>query len=307
LTRSELSKRTNKENSLFFSMPQTLVDCLFHKQTNTCTYIVRADDSHYCAVIDPVLDFSISDGRYWTEHIDKVVEFVAKNSLEPKWILETHAHADHLTGAYFLAHKFPGANIGIGEHIISVQTHFKKYFNLEDFKPDGSQFDHLFKDMEQFNIGTLLATAIHTPGHTPDSMSYHIGDCLFSGDTLFMPDGGSARCDFPNGSAKQLYNSVTKRMYTLPEETRMFVGHDYAPEGREFKWQTTIGDQKSSSKHLKSTTTEDEFVKVREERDKTLSAPGLLIPAIQVNIRGGRLPPVASNGVSYLLIPLHKG
>jgi len=286
-------------------MPKTLVDCLFHKATNTCTFIVRADDSAHCAIIDPVLDFSYAEG-YWTEHIDKICEFISNKNLEPKWILETHCHADHLTGAYFLAHKFPGANIGIGEHITIVQAHFKKYFNLEDFKPDGHQFDHLFKDLEQFAIGTLTATVLFTPGHTPDSVTYRIGDCLFSGDALFMPDGGSARCDFPSGSAKQLFQSVTKRLYSLPDETRMFVGHDYGPDGREYKWQTTIGEQKLNSKHIKSVTMEDEFVKIREERDKTLSTPALLNPAIQVNIRGGRLPPVASNGVSYLVIPLHK-
>jgi len=281
------------------------VSCLFHKATNTCNYIVRGKDSKFCAIIDPVLDFSLNDGKYWTEHVDKVVKFVKDNTLEPQWILETHAHADHLTGAHFLKQKFPDAKLGIGENIKEVQKHFKSVFNLGDeFFPDGRQFDHLFKDEEKFEIGSLQATVIHTPGHTPDSVSYHIGDCLFSGDTLFMPDGGSARCDFPSGSAQQLYNSVTKRMYPLPDSTRMFVGHSYPPEGKEPQWETTIGDQKQSSKHIKTDTTEEDYVKIREERDKTLSVPGLLFPSIQVNIRGGRLPSPVSNGISYLVIPI---
>jgi len=225
---------------------KAVVSCLFHKSTNTCNYIVRAENSKKCAIIDSVLDFNLSDGKYWTEHVDKVIQFVKENDLEPQWILETHIHADHLSGAQFLKNKFPAAKIAIGENIKMVQKHFKTFFNLGDeFQPDGKQFDNLFKDGESFEVGDLSGKVIHTPGHTPDSVSYHLGDCVFSGDTLFMPDGGSARCDFPNGSASQLFESISKKLYGLPDNTRMFVGHDYGPDGREIKWETTIDEQKN--------------------------------------------------------------
>jgi glyoxylase-like metal-dependent hydrolase (beta-lactamase superfamily II) len=284
---------------------QVLVDCLFHKQTNTCTFIVRPSDSKECAIIDSVLDFTPADGTCSFTHNEAVIHFVESHQLVPKWILETHAHADHITGAHYLKLKYPGAKVAIGEHITKVQAHFKKVFNLEDeFVPDGSQFDHLFRDGEEFGLGGVTCKVIHTPGHTPDSVSYLIGDAVFSGDTLFMPDGGSARCDFPSGSAKELYQSIHGRLYTLPDSTRMFVGHDYGPNGRAFQWETTIKDQKGSSLHIKHATTEEEYVSLRETRDKTLSAPNLLLYALQVNIRAGKLPPAEGNGQVYLKIPI---
>jgi len=268
--------------------------------------VVHGDNSKKCAIIDSVTDFSYPDGKYWYEHNQKVINMVRENHLEPEWILETHVHADHLTGADFLKQQFPNAKTAIGEHIKEVQSHWKGVFNLgEDFKTDGSQFDHLFKDGEEFSIGDLTAKVIHTPGHTPESVSYLIGDVLFSGDTLFLPDGGSARCDFPNGSASMLFKSVSKQ-FALPDATRMFVGHDYAPGNREIKWETTIGEQKTLSIHIKSSTTEEDYVKMREERDKTLNPPALLMPSIQVNIRAGKFPPPAANGTSYLVVPLSQ-
>jgi len=289
-----------------FARMTTVVDCLFHKGTNTCTYVVRGENSRKCAVIDSVMDFSYPDGKYWFEHNAKVINLINEKNLELEWILETHVHADHLTGAQHLKQQFPHAKTAIGEHIKEVQAYWKGVFNLgNEFTPDGSQWDHLFKEGEEFAVGDLTAKVIHTPGHTSDSVSYLIGDSLFSGDTLFMPDGGSARCDFPKGSASLLFQSVAKQ-YALPDSTRMFVGHDYAPGGRDFKWETTIGEQKEKSIHLKSGVTAADYIKMREERDKTLNSPALLLPSIQFNIRAGKFPPPASNGVSYLVIPLSQ-
>lgn len=278
----------------------------FHKDSSTWTYVVVEPGGRTAAIIDPVLDFDPKGGRTSTTSAQDVLDFVRAEGLEVHWILETHAHADHLSAGHWLKGRLPGAKLAIGEGIRSVQKTFRPIFNLgEHFPVDGSQFDHLFAADERFAIGGLDGRVIPVPGHTNDSNAYLIGDALFTGDSLFMPDGGTARCDFPGGSARLLYSSIRK-MFELPDETRVFVCHDYGPGGREFACETTIGEQKRSNIHVHEGTTEDEFVQMREARDASLGMPTLILPAVQTNIRAGALPEPEGNGVRYLKIPIDQ-
>jgi len=281
---------------------QLHVECFFHKDTNTATYVAHDPETKRTAIIDSVWDFDSASGVLSLAHNDKVVSYVKEHGLVVDWILETHSHADHLSGAQNLKERL-GGKIAIGEMITVVQETFSRVFNLKDFKSDGSQFDHLFKDNEEFKLGNVHCKVINTPGHTPSCVTYVIGDAAFAGDAIFMPDSGTGRCDFPKGSSEALYNS-SRRLYSLPESTRFFVGHDYAPNGREFKWESSVGDEMKGNKMLKSETTLSEFTSARDTRDATLPAPKLLLPAMQVNIRAGRLPSVEDNGVAFLKIPL---
>ena len=279
------------------------VRAFFDPATWTLTYIVKDPNSSSCAIVDSVLDYEAASGRTKTKSADQVIAMVESENLTVEWILETHVHADHLSAAPYLHNKL-GGKIGIGAHITDVQNIFGNLFNAEpEFRRDGSQFDHLFTDGDTFAIGGLTATAMHTPGHTPACMTYHIGDALFVGDTMFMPDFGTARCDFPGGDARVLYQSI-QRLLALPPETRMFMCHDYMPNGREMQYETTVGEQKVTNLHVHDGVSEDEFVAMRSAKDKTLSMPTLILPSVQVNMRAGELPPAEDNGVRYLKIPL---
>ncbi len=279
------------------------VRAFFDAATWTLTYVVKDPDSAHCAIIDSVLDYDAASGRTRTESADRVIAMIQVDDLIVDWILETHVHADHLSAAPYL-HRALGGQIGIGNHIVDVQTIFAALFNVEpEFKRDGSQFDALFDDNETFQIGGMTATAMHTPGHTPACMSYLIGDALFVGDTLFMPDYGTARCDFPGGDARTLYQSI-QRLLALPPETRMFLCHDYLPNGRELTYQTTVEAQRRSNIHVHSGISEEEFVTMRTAKDQTLSMPTLILPSVQINMRAGQLPPAEANGTRYLKIPL---
>jgi glyoxylase-like metal-dependent hydrolase (beta-lactamase superfamily II) len=284
---------------------QPSVTSFFHEDSNTISHVVREPDGPRCAIIDAVLDYDQAAGRTHTEFADQVAGFVREHDLEVEWILETHAHADHLSAAPYLREQL-GGRIGIGEHITDVQKLFRELFNLEKtFNTDGSQFDHLFKEGERFTIGALEGHVLYTPGHTPACITYVIGDAAFVGDTLFMPDGGTARADFPGGDAATLYHSIEK-ILALPPATRLFVCHDYGPDGRAIAWETTVAEQRARNKHVREGVSEAEFVKMRTERDKCLSVPQLLIPSIQVNMRAGELPPPEDNGVSYIKVPLNR-
>jgi glyoxylase-like metal-dependent hydrolase (beta-lactamase superfamily II) len=286
-------------------MSKIKVDAFFDNGTNTVTYIAVDVATGLCAIIDPVLDYQANSGRTSTESADKIVSHIDKFGYKVEWILETHAHADHLTAAPYLKAKL-GGSIGIGEHIVRVQSTFKKLFNLQDeFVTDGHQFDHLFSDDEKFRLGHLDVRVMHTPGHTPACVSYLVEDCAFVGDTLFMPDYGTARTDFPDGSAHRLYQSIQK-ILACPGTTRIFVGHDYLPKGRsEFVWETSVLEQKRHNIHVHEGISQQDFVTMRETRDAGLDVPKLLLPAIQINIRGGELPPAEANGQRYLKIPLN--
>jgi len=283
----------------------------FDEDTFTFTYVVDGGTGSVCAVIDSVLNYDPKSGRTSTKSADQVIEYVQSEKLKTEWLLETHAHADHLSAAPYLK-RILGGKIAIGEAIRSVQAVFKTVFNLQaEFKLDGSQFDHLFKADERFFIGNIPAQAWHVPGHTPADMAYavdgHDGQTVFVGDTLFMPDVGSARCDFPGGNAQTLYKSV-QRILALPGHTRLMMCHDYpplGPEGREPRFETTVSEQREKNIHLHDGVTEEQFVQMRQARDSTLAMPTLLLPSIQVNIRGGELPPAEPNGVHYLKIPLN--
>ena len=281
------------------------VKAFFDEATFTVTYIVYDDVGGHCAVIDSVLDYDPRSGRTSTSSADDVIAFVNENALKVQWLLETHAHADHITAAPYLRKKL-GGSIGIGEHIQEVQGVFKKVFNLEpDFSMSGDQFDHLFSDSEEFNIGKLKVKALHVPGHTPADMAYLVEDQIaFVGDTLFMPDIGTARCDFPGGDAHTLYQSVQK-LLNLPHETRLYMCHDYPPESREPKWETTVKEEREKNIHIHEGVTEEEFIAMRRQRDESLAMPTLILPSIQINIRAGELPTPESNGLSYLKIPLN--
>lgn len=276
----------------------------FDPDTYTLTYLVIDPKTKDTVIIDPVLDFDPPSGQVSDESTSVVIDFIKKEGLNIRAILETHAHADHLSSSQILKQHFPEAILGIGEKIRVVQDVFKNHFNIEYLKTNGSQFDHLFKDFEDIQFGSLTMRAIPTPGHTPACMSYLFGDVVFTGDALFMPDYGTGRCDFPKGSARDLYYSVSKNLYSLPDSTRVFVGHDYGPNGREIKFETTIGESKKNNIQLKATTSEAEYVDLREGRDKRLKAPRLLLPSIQVNIDAGHLPPKEENNSSYLKLPL---
>ena len=283
------------------------VQPFFHAGSNTFSYVVSDPDNRHAAVIDPVLDFDVASGRTGTASAEAMVDYIDAHSLQVAWLLETHAHADHLSAAHWLRTKrFPRARIGIGEGIATVQKHFRPIFNLgKHFPIDGSQFDHLFADGETFTLGNLEAIALHVPGHTPADMAFVIGDAAFIGDTLFMPDYGTARADFPGGDARQLYRSI-RRLLALPGETRLFLCHDYKAPGRDhFAWETTVAQERAENVHVKDGMSEDSFVDMRNARDKTLAMPRLIMPSVQVNIRGGHLPAPEDNGVSYIKIPVN--
>jgi glyoxylase-like metal-dependent hydrolase (beta-lactamase superfamily II) len=275
-----------------------------HASTGTWTYVVADEGTREAVIIDPVLDYDWRSGRTGTKTTDAVIAHCEAAGLKVRWILETHAHADHISSAPYLKARL-GAQVAIGEGIRKVQATFKKIFGLgDDFTPDGSQFERLLEDGEAIDVGAVPGRVLAVPGHTNDSVAYLFGDALFIGDTIFMPDSGSARCDFPGGDAEELYRSV-QRLYVLPADTRVFVCHDYSPGGREARCETTIREQRASNTHIRDGVSEQEYVEMRRKRDATLDVPNLLIPSVQVNIRGGALPPADSDGVSYLRVPLN--
>jgi len=278
----------------------------YDERTGTLTYVIFDADSKDAAVIDPVLDYDPVGSKIWTESVQKVLDFISDNQLNLLYILETHAHADHLSGAQMIKEKYPDACTAIGARITRVQETFKAYFDLPaDFPTDGQQFDRLLQDGETIQAGTLSFSVIFTPGHTPACATYRFGGAIFTGDTLFMPDTGTGRCDFPAGSAHDLYSSITEKLYTLPDDTRVFIGHDYMKNGRELGFETTIGAQKSGNIDLRADSSEAEFTKFRTDSDKTLDAPRLLFQSVQVNIDAGALPDAAGNEKRYLKIPLN--
>ncbi len=282
------------------------IKTFFDPETFTLTYIVFDPATKDAVILDPVLDYDPAAVKTSTSSITKLAEFVQKHSLHVHYILETHAHADHLSGAHELVQRyFPNAKIAIGERITEVQKTFKSIFNFPaSFKTDGSQFHRLLKDNEEVKVGSLSFKVIFTPGHTPACASYLFGDAVFTGDALFMPDYGTGRCDFPKGDARALYHSVSERLYSLPDATRVFVGHDYQPQGRPLAFETTIGESKKNNIQLNVTTPESEFVSFRNKRDDTLAAPRLLFPSVQVNIAAGEFPEPESNGKTYLKLPV---
>ncbi|HQS00167.1 MULTISPECIES: MBL fold metallo-hydrolase [unclassified Polaromonas] len=281
-----------------------IVTSFFDPDTWTVSHVVHEKEGGACAIVDAVLDYDARSGRTRTTSADKLAAFVQQNKLQVAWILETHAHADHLSAAHYLRGKL-GGKIAIGAAITQVQTTFKRIFNLEPgFQTDGRQFDRLLQDGETLAIGALQVRALSVPGHTPACMAYLVGDAVFVGDTLFMPDVGTARCDFPGGDAAALYRSV-HRLLGLPPETRLFMCHDYPPEGRSPVWETTVAEQRAKNIHVHDGVSEAEFVKMRTARDATLAMPNLILPSVQVNIRAGEMPPAEGNGVSYLKIPLN--
>ena len=276
----------------------------FDPTTWTVTYVVSSIATCHAAIIDPVLDYDFKSGRTSTTSADQVLAYLKAQDLTVEWILETHAHADHLSGAHYLKERV-GGRLAIGENIRAVQSTFKAVFNLgADFSTDGRQFDHLFKDGEVFKIGDIEAVTMLVPGHTPADMAYRIEDAIFVGDTLFMPDVGTARADFPGGDAHALYRSIHK-VLALPPETRIFVCHDYPPESRQAQWQTTVGEQREKNIHVRDGISEAQFVVMRSARDATLEMPTLIIPAIQVNVRAGEMPAPEANGIRYLKVPLN--
>ena len=280
------------------------VEAFFDPATFTATYVVHDPATRRAAIIDPVLDFSARSARISTASADTVLAYVAANQLQLDWLLETHAHADHLSAAHYL-HEKTGAPIVIGAQITRVQETFAGLFEADDVAPDGSQFDRLVAEGDRLPLGELDIGVIHTPGHTPACVSYTIGDAVFVGDTLFMPDYGTARSDFPGGSAVDLYRSIRK-ILALPSETRLFVGHDYLPEGRsEFRWETTVAEQNAANIHIHAGVTEADFVAMRQARDAKLDAPLLILPSLQVNIRAGALPPASEGGRVYLRLPVN--
>jgi len=282
------------------------VQHFFDEPTNTFSYVVQDPDSRACAIIDSVLDFDYAAGRTDVRSADEIIRFIRDNQLEVEWILETHVHADHLSAAPYL-HEQLGGQTGIGHKIMEVQDIFGKAFNAgTEFARDGSQFDRLFSEGDTFTIGNLEASVLHTPGHTPACLTYVIGDAAFVGDTLFAPDAGTARCDFPGGDAHTMYHSVQK-VLALPPETRIFLCHDYKAPGRdEFVHETTVAEQRERNIHVREGINEDEFVKMRTERDATLNMPRLILPSVQVNMRAGEMPPAEDNGQVYLKVPVNR-
>ena len=280
------------------------VKAFFDEATFTVSYVVSDPSTKKAAIIDSVLDYDPKSGRTRKDSADAVIAFVREHGLDVDWILETHVHADHLSAAPYIKEQL-GGELAIGANITTVQDVFGKVFNAgTEFQRDGSQFDHLFKDGEQFAIGSIEAKAIHTPGHTPACMTFVIGDAGFVGDTLFMPDYGTARCDFPGGDARTLYRSIQK-IFALPDETRLFMCHDYkAPVRDDYAWETTVGEQKAKNIHVGAGKTEEGFVKMRTERDATLAMPVLILPSVQINMRAGELPPAEDNGTRYMKIPI---
>ena len=280
------------------------IQAFFEETTNTISYVVRDPTSSSCAIIDSVLDIDYAAGRIATTSADQIIAFVTKHKLKVDWLIETHVHADHLSAAPYIQSKC-GGKIGIGEQITVVQETFGKVFNEgTDFQRDGSQFDHLFKDGDTYKIGALDALVMHTPGHTPACMTHVIGDAAFVGDTLFMPDGGSARADFPGGDSRTLFRSI-RRVLSLPPDMRLFMCHDYGPNGRNIRWETTVAEQRAHNIHVRDGISEDEFVAMREARDKTLDMPKLIIPSLQVNMKAGELPKPDASGKRFLKVPLN--
>lgn len=286
------------------TVAQPQVHGIFDPTTWTVTYIVYEKEGSPAAIIDSVLDYDPKSGRTRTGTADKVIAFVKEKRLSVEWILETHAHADHLTAAPYLKQQL-GGKTAIGDHITTVQKVFKGIFNLETaFATDGQQFDHLMREEESFAIGNLTGRVMYVPGHTPACVAYQIGDAVFVGDTMFMPDVGTARCDFPGGDAKTLYRSV-KKILSLPPQTRLFMCHDYPPNDRPVAFETTVAEQRAKNIHMHDGISEDEFVAMRTKRDATLEMPVLILPSVQVNIRAGEMPPKDDNGVAYLKIPVN--
>ncbi|MBL3558669.1 MULTISPECIES: MBL fold metallo-hydrolase [Marinobacter] len=286
-------------------MTNPLVQHFFDEPTNTFSYVVSDPDSNACAIIDSVLDFDYAAGKTDVRSANEIIDYIRKKDLKVEWIIETHVHADHLSAAPYL-HTELGGKTGIGAHIVEVQEIFGKAFNAgTEFARDGSQFDALFKEGDSFRIGNLEGRVLHTPGHTPACLTYVIGDAAFVGDTLFMPDYGTARCDFPGGNARTLYHSIQK-VLALPPETRIFLCHDYkAPEREEFQHMTTVAEQRRNNIHVHEGISEDDFVKMRTERDATLDMPRLILPSVQVNMRAGHMPPAEDNGQVYLKVPVN--
>ncbi len=281
------------------------VKAFFDPATNTISYVVKDPSSNACAVVDSVMDIDYAAGRISYEHADEIIDFIQKSSLELEWLIETHVHADHLSGAPYIQQKL-GGKLGIGNQITVVQETFGKVFNEgTEFQRDGSQFDRLFQDGDIYKIGNMKAFAIYTPGHTPACMVHVMGNAAFTGDTLFMPDGGSARADFPGGDAATLYDSIQK-VLALPEELRLFMCHDYGPNGRDIQWETTVGDEKRHNIHVGGGKTREEFVKFRTDRDAQLDMPKLIIPSLQVNMRAGKLPPSDESGKTFLKVPVNS-
>ena len=279
------------------------VKAFFDNDSNTVSYVVTDPATKKAAIIDSVLDFDYASGTIGYDHADMIIAYVTAQALDVEWLIETHVHADHLSAAPYIQQKL-GGKLGISNRISEVQTVFGKMFNAgTEFERDGSQFDHLFADGDHYKIGELDGMAIATPGHTPACMVHHIGDAVFVGDTLFMPDGGTARADFPGGDARTLYQSIQK-ILALPDDTRMFVCHDYAPNGREFLWETTVGAQRANNIHVGNNASEDSFVEMREKRDASLAMPRLIMPSIQVNMRAGHMPDAEENGATYLKVPI---
>jgi glyoxylase-like metal-dependent hydrolase (beta-lactamase superfamily II) len=284
-------------------MQEATIQHFFDEQTGTLSYVAWDAATGKAAIVDPVLGYSLASGRTDASPSEALVEFVGKHKLDLEWILETHAHADHLTGAQYVRARL-GGTIAIGDGIRGVQAHFKPVFNLGPaFAADGSDFDRLFADGDTFAIGELECHVIATPGHTSDSISYRIGSAVFVGDSLFMPDFGTARCDFPGGDAGQLFESV-RRLLALPGDTRLFMCHDYRPGGRELRWVCTVDEQRADNIHVADTVSKDEFTAMRTERDATLDLPALIVPSIQVNIRAGRLPDPDNNDIAYIRTPI---
>ncbi|WP_434621012.1 MBL fold metallo-hydrolase [Tabrizicola sp. M-4] len=282
------------------------VHAFFDEATNTLTYLLREPEGRACAVIDSVLDFDYASGRTDTRSADAVIAFIREHGLDLQWILETHVHADHLSAAPYIQERL-GGRIGIGERITTVQETFGKVFNEGTrFERDGSQFDRLFRDGDSLMIGQLRGDVMHTPGHTPACLTYVFGDAAFVGDTLFMPDFGTARCDFPGGSAEAMFDSV-QRILALPDDTRIFVGHDYKAPGRDhYAWESTVGEQKARNVHVGAGRAKEDFVALRTARDATLAMPRLIIPSLQVNMRAGHMPEPEENGISYLKVPIDR-
>lgn len=278
----------------------------FDDATNTVTYVVKDPNSNACAVVDSVMDIDYAAGRISYDHADRIIDFVRKNDLKVAWLIETHVHADHLSGAPYLQREL-GGKLGIGRNITIVQETFGKIFNEgTEFQRDGSQFDALFDDGDSYTVGGMTCTAMHTPGHTPACMTHVMGDAAFVGDTLFMPDFGTARCDFPGGSSEALFESIQK-ILALPDETRIFVGHDYLPSDRDtYVWETTVAEQKARNIHVGEGKSKDEFTRMRDARDATLDMPRLIVPSLQVNMRAGNLPPEDDKGDVFLKVPVNK-
>ncbi len=280
------------------------LETFFDKATFTLTYVVNDENTKDAIVIDPVLDYDPASSKVSTKSVEKVLSYLSKNELNLRYVLETHAHADHLTGAAEIKKRLPEVKVGIGEKITKVQEVFSEVFNMEGFESTGIQFDTLLKDGETIKAGSIEIKTIATPGHTPACSTYLIGNMAFVGDALFLPDSGTGRCDFPAGSAEDLYYSIHEKLYKLDDETIVYVGHDYQPNNRELKYSTTIGESKKENNQLSDKTSKEEYIKFRNERDSTLKAPRLLLPSIQVNIAAGKLPEPEKNGKSYLKLPI---